>query len=201
MGFYAEEGIDNHIRSNFFMDFSYKGVIVEVGGGDPEWGSISKHFYKNGWKTIVVEPNPKYAKQHLKDDKYVINCACSSEIKKHQTFYIVKSHWTDMAASSLGIKENYKKYAENIPIEEIKIDVYTLNYLLEERNIDKVDILSIDTEGWEIEVMRGFDLKKYKPKVVVLENFSNDQSYDEYMTKFNYFLIGRFGFNSLYEKR
>ena len=34
---------------------------------------------------------------------------------------------------------------------------------------DTIDYLNIDVEGFENEVLNGFDLKKYKPKVISIE--------------------------------
>ena len=39
----------------------------------------------------------------------------------------------------------------------------------------------VDTEGWELEVMKGFDLIRFNPKVVCLENFQGKISYRQYM--------------------
>ena len=33
----------------------------------------------------------------------------------------------------------------------------------------KIDFLTIDVEGHELEVLKGFDLKKHSPKIIVIE--------------------------------
>ena len=33
----------------------------------------------------------------------------------------------------------------------------------------KIDFVSIDVEGHELEVIKGFNLKKYKPSIIVIE--------------------------------
>ena len=66
-------------------------------------------------------------------------------------------------------------------VETIKLDT-----LLEKIEVEKVDILSIDVEGWELEVMLGFDVQKYNPKVIVLENFENKSEYEIFMNQKGY---------------
>ena len=44
MNYYAELNTDKVIRENYFPDFEYKGIIVEVGGATPDFLSMSKHF-------------------------------------------------------------------------------------------------------------------------------------------------------------
>ena len=42
--FYSEFETDKYLRENFFPDLDYKGIMVEVGAGPPEFISNSKHF-------------------------------------------------------------------------------------------------------------------------------------------------------------
>jgi hypothetical protein len=58
--YFAEFNTDKIIRETYFPDFNYKGTMIEVGGGTPSFLSMSKHFKLNGWRTIIIEPNPKY---------------------------------------------------------------------------------------------------------------------------------------------
>jgi Methyltransferase FkbM domain len=33
-----------------------------------------------------------------------------------------------------------------------------------------IDILVIDVEGWEVNVLRGLDLSRYRPRLIILED-------------------------------
>ena len=77
--YYAEHNTDRVIREAFFPDFKVKGVMVEVGGGTPEFLSMSKHFKESGWRTIIIEPNPFFAEQHRLIGNEVYEFACSCE--------------------------------------------------------------------------------------------------------------------------
>ena len=55
---------------------------------------------------------------------------------------------------------------------EIKvINTDTLDNIIQESNmnIKKIDLLSIDVEGYEMNVLKGFNIEKYQPNVIVLE--------------------------------
>jgi hypothetical protein len=41
-------------------------------------------------------------------------------------------------------------------------------------NNQLIDFVNIDVEGNELNVLKGFDLKKFKPKVILLEYIQND---------------------------
>ena len=52
-----------------------------------------------------------------------------------------------------------------------RIETDTLDNIIKKSKflIKKIDFLSIDVEGNELNVLKGLNFKKYKPKVVVLE--------------------------------
>ena len=69
---------------------------------------------------------------------------------------------------------------------------------MQKLNIDSIDLACIDVEGWEIEVLDGFDLDKYKPHVIVLENYTSNPEYGKYMTSRNYTFHTRLYHNEIY---
>jgi FkbM family methyltransferase len=202
--YYAEFDTDKYLRENFFPDFSYKGVMVEVGAGPPTFISTSKHFRNNGWRTICIEPNPKFVKQHKKEGSEVYQYACSDE--ENKTSFVINynnDNWYSqendgVSYSSLGIR--YQNIPEHNTQETIEVNTIRLNTLLEKINVEKVDILSIDVEGWELDVLMGFDHIKYDPKVIVLENFENKVEYEVFMSERGYYKKTSLGYNEIYVK-
>ena len=49
--------------------------------------------------------------------------------------------------------------------------------------MDHIDILSVDVEGWELEVIAGLDLEKFKPRVMIIENLFGDPQYQLYLER------------------
>ena len=60
---------------------------------------------------------------------------------------------------------NYKKDAPTIK----KIKTVILDNVLDKNNIKTIDYLNIDVEGHELEVLKGFNIEKYNPKVISIE--------------------------------
>jgi len=202
--YYAEFETDKYIRETFFPDFSYKGIMVDVGAGPPSFISNSKHFRDSGWRTICVEPNPKFVKQHQDVGSEVYEYACSNEEKKtsftinHNNDEWYSEHNDGVSFSSLEIR--YKDVPQHNTQETIEVETIKLNTLLDNLNIDKIDILSIDVEGWEIDVLMGFNQIKYNPKVIVIENFENNKNYEDYMKTIDYYKVKDLGYNQIYVK-
>jgi len=68
-------------------------------------------------------------------------------------------------------------------------------------HIPSVDFVSIDTEGTELNVLKGFDLVKYNPKVLLIENNYNDTDVEEYLKDFGYIKVKRNYVNDFYIKK
>lgn len=195
----AEFETDKYIRETFFPDFDFKGIMVEVGAGPPVFYSMSKHFRDCGWRCICIEPNPKFINQHQKAGNEIYQYACSN-FEVETTFKIVSDGWEEenngISYSAIDIKYEMP----NFPIEVINVNVIKLNTLLENLNIKKIDFLSIDVEGWEMEVMQGFSVEKFNPKVILLENYRHDNNYTTYMESLNYKLNHNINYNYIFTK-
>jgi FkbM family methyltransferase len=198
--YFAEFETDRIIREKYFPDSNYKGTLIEVGGATPDYLSMSKHFKLNGWRTIVFEPNPKFVELHKQTDNEIYQCACSNEDADDVRFQVV--NWlgnknygsesiTDHSFSAIRVKDSYlKKHGyssvNDLAVTEIQVKVRRLDTILPEIKVEQIDFLSIDVEGWEIEVLEGLDLRKHRPKVVLLENYIHEESYTKYMEKYDY---------------
>ena len=210
--YYAEFFTDKYIRRSFFPDFSYRGCIVEVGCATPELLSMSKHFRNAGWRCVGVEPNPRFAKMHRDKGYEIYEYAAADFSADNFQFTIVETESTysetaisAQSYSSLKIKQNFRDYNSNAishyKEKQISVAVRKLDQILAEHcpDIQSIDILSIDVEGYELEVLNGFDIKKYSPKVIVLENLFHDNEYMSYMQSAGYKLVKKIAYNYIYD--
>lgn len=83
---------------------------------------------------------------------------------------------------------------------KIKVPQKTLNSILENEipEVKEIDIMSIDVEGGELNVFKGLDLAKYKPKIMVIENVFNKSDIQEYLKNYNYILDKQIEYNQYY---
>jgi hypothetical protein len=52
----------------------------------------------------------------------------------------------------------------------------------------RIDLLTIDVEGWELEVLNGLDMARFAPRVMVIENLFAERAYRDYMGAHGYAL-------------
>lgn len=186
---------------NYFPK-NFTGTCVDVGACLAIWGSNSFYFEKTNWRTLCIEPIPSHCDDLRKYRKNVIQCACGAE-NKMANFEVVYLHnqFQQGAISSLKVDERLIESHKHLydRRETIQVQVRTLNSILEEYGIEKVDFISIDTENTELDVLKGFDLVKYKPYLMVIENNFNEPYIEEYLKPFGYIKTERQHVNDFYK--
>jgi len=197
---FAEFETDRIIYETYFQGKT--GCMVEVGCADPYLYSMSMFFRNEGWRCIGVEPNPKFIQKHRDLGHEIYPYAATESHVGPSDFDLVDTPmgpFTYESFSSLKVKPEYNQKYGVVCIEEvIQVDCKPLNLILEEAGVESIDFLAIDTEGWELEVMRGFDPDKYKPKVILLENYFHSQVYTDYMKSIGYILDRNIEYNYIY---
>jgi hypothetical protein len=62
----------------------------------------------------------------------------------------------------------------------------------------RIDFLSIDTEGTELDVLLGFDLARHRPRLILIEDKLYHLSKHSYLTRHGYKLVKRTVLNNWY---
>jgi FkbM family methyltransferase len=136
--------------------------------------------------------------------RLALNVACSNYDKKNVPFYIYDiNDGNQEAISSLTVDqrlvESHKEMINGV--EEIKVEAKKLDTILSRINIEKIDFVSIDTEGTELDVLMGFDINRWSPKLFVIENNFGESKFLEYLEGFGYEFSERIGVNDFFVKR
>jgi hypothetical protein len=62
-----------------------------------------------------------------------------------------------------------KAFGDDLEPEEVQVETITLDDLLDREGVTKIDLLSMDIEGHEPKALAGFDIKRFRPELVVIE--------------------------------
>jgi hypothetical protein len=65
-------------------------------------------------------------------------------------------------------------------------------------DLEQIEIVSVDVEGWELEVLAGFSLERYRPQVLIVENLLNKARYRRALKQRGYRLWRHVGLNDVY---
>ena len=207
--YYGQWETDRVIET-YFQSTS-KGICIEVGAANGIKGSNTKYFEDKGWDVLCIEPNLKQKASLEKSRSLVKLYACGKENREGvlHVFGVGRENIYSSLTSLNPDKRLVEAHSEIInERSEVTVPVRTLNWILETQvkntNFEKVtdiDFISIDTEGTELDVVKGLDTNLYNVKLFVIENNYEDKEVEEYMESIGYTKDQRYKINDFYIKR
>ncbi|QDV43241.1 hypothetical protein Enr13x_30960 [Stieleria neptunia] len=208
MKYYSQFGEDYLLR-RVFKEKS-KGFYIDVGAHDGINLSNTYLFENLGWSGLCVEANPAIFElcRKARPNATCVNAACMGSANRNSIeLYTDPSGFysgTDSASTRESAEAAFRARGEPSPrISSITVPATTLDKILEQAFPGRVevDFLSVDVEGAELEVLKGFDIGRYRPRLMVLEANSKeeDQMLDEYaVSRHGYTKARRMYVNNFY---
>lgn len=196
---WSQEGEDMILRRIF--ETKKHGFYVDVGAHHPKRFSNTYLFYRRGWSGINIDAMPGSMRLFRKWRPRDINLETGIALKSDSLDYFVFNE-PALNGFSAELSQEREK-ADNIYHLEkvIKIDVSPLHSVFEQHLGGKtIDFMSVDVEGFDLEVLKSNDWSKYRPKYVLAEIlksslhdlyqdpvalFMNDQGYFVYAKQVN----------------
>lgn len=160
--YYSQWGEDCVI-TEFFGRKKKVGFYVDVGCYHPKKHSNTFLLYKRGWRGILVdlEPSKIIACRISRPGDTSILAAVSDQRKTVSIF----------APKRFSVMATIKHQQEGDPLIG-RIETSTLTSIIDGTRFKdrRIDLLSVDVEGADLEVVRGLDFKRYEPALVVGES-------------------------------
>jgi FkbM family methyltransferase len=174
------------------------GFFVEVGANHPHLLSQTWLLEKNGWRGILIEPQ-----EHLcallrqeRKNSIVWQAACSSPEKQGEMLLHIPGDVSGFATLQKNVDDLELHYDR-----AVKVKVLTLDTILGAAGNPKIDLLSVDVEGTELDVFRGLNFERHRPKLILLEDKVQSLHKHRFMTGRGYKLVRRTGLNNWYIPR
>jgi FkbM family methyltransferase len=192
---YAGSAEDVMLR-RFFGDQS-TGFFIDIGAHDPVVGSVTHHFALSGWRGINIEPLPAFF-QRLVDARpndINLNVAVSDDFG---TLDLIVDH-TEPGLSTMTqeLADGYARAGHKL--ERIQVRTRPLADIVREHCAGRiVDFLKIDAEGHELEILRGFDLSAWRPRVILIEAGYKPEAWASILESADYVLSGSDLWNRYY---
>ena len=193
--FYSNWGLDM-LADDFFKN-KKNGIYIDVGSHQPFLNNNTYRLYKRGWTGINIDLDFNTIDMFnffRKKDVNIQTAISDKEEERDLFFFHNRSAINTLSFASGSNSKEIKK-----------IKTRSLNDVIEDSVFKnkKIDFVSIDVEGFELNVLKGFDLNKYRPDLIMIEfidtkikeyylqnidNILNSNIYI-YMDKNNYKLI------------
>jgi hypothetical protein len=186
---YAQEGEDLILKRIF--EYQKNGFYVDVGAHHPKRFSNTFIFYKMGWLGINIDAMPGGMKKFNKIRPRDINIESGIiDSPGIMNYYIFKDTALNTFNQDLA-KERDKKSGilKVIPIQTHRLSEILEKYLPEKTTID---FLSVDAEGFDLEVLSSNNWGKYQPEYILVEiggiNLDNIDNHEiaNFLKQYNY---------------
>lgn len=142
-------------------------VVFDIGANTGVYSLISKAINKNA-KVFALEPVKRVFEKLIENNNlnnFDIKCLpiAASNYKGKATIYDTDSDHT----YSVTVNKNLNPEIKGIIHTEIETD--TIDNIIEQEKISKIDVLKIDVETHEAEVLEGFTkhIRLFKPSILI----------------------------------
>ncbi len=183
------EHVEEWLIRDFFQD-QRDGVFVDVGANHPKRFS-NTYFLETelGWSGIAIEPLKEFAPMY-------------AEIRprtRFRAFFV--SDASDATAKVYVLEENSlvssstRAFTERAHgrAREVEAPTISLTDLLIKEGLSTVDFVNIDIELAEPKALAGFDIQRFRPKLVCIEAHPEvRQQILDYFQSNGYRLVGRY---------
>jgi len=200
---YSQEGEDIVLRKIF--DSQLNGFYVDVGAHHPFRYSNTEYFYEHGWRGVNIDATPGSLLAFSRVRHRDINIEAVVGTPEGEANYHL---FQDAALNTMSSQRasEVRESGQSKELRQMKLPITRLDRILD-RHLPasvKIDFMSIDVEGAEMDVLQSNNWTKYKPTILLVEALSELSLHDvlradvtQYLEIQGYELFGR-TLNTLY---
>lgn len=203
---FGQSGEDIIVASEFGK--KKNGFYVDIGAFHPKMFSNTYLFYKRGWSGVVVEPNTELLRLHEEIRPRDMHVNLGVGEKESVMEYIMMDQPASNTFVEAEANESVEKAGRKI-IDRKPIAVWPLKKIMYQyvpKNIE-IDILSVDTEGMDLEVLKSNDWEKYRPKIIICEDMDFDftnwkkSKIATYLVELGYEILGKTPYSLIFKDK
>lgn len=168
---YSQFGEDRFLQEHFKS--KQNGFFVDVGAYHPRQFSNTYLLYKKGWRGVNVDATP--------GSMALFNLLRPGDANRE---YAVSDTDTPVRFTTWGTDSENTVHAgqadavqavKGDPISVVELQPKTLTAILQSESFipKNFDLLSVDVEGWDLNVLQSLDWGIYSPQVIMVEQYAH----------------------------
>lgn len=206
MEYYSQLGQDKFIDE--YLNNKVNGVFIDIGAHDGQSCSNSLFFEKyRNWSGICIEPGIEEFKKLNETRKSININACVSDYDGESIFTYIEGYANMLSGLSESYNPSHEMRISNEvrhyggKVNNIKIEVFKLQTILEKYGIYEIDFCSIDTEGSEFNIVKSIDFNKTNIKIFTIENNYQTTEIQNYLENNGYYLHTKLQWDDIFIKK
>jgi FkbM family methyltransferase len=165
---YSQDGEDMILRRMF--EGKSDGFYVDVGAHHPCRFSNTYHFHRRGWRGINIDANPEAISQFRRHRPADVNlCVGIADTPGTLMFHRFNEPALDTFDPALAAERSTLpdyRLVDRLEIEVQRLEDVLGKHLPKGR---KIDFLSVDVEGFDLQVLKSNDWIRFRPRVLLVE--------------------------------
>ena len=153
---------------DFFKKENHTGTMVDVGA---HFGTSLLPFAKKDWKIFAFEPDKKNREHLVKTIENLPNVHLDTRAVSNSDGEKVSFFSSDVSTGISGLSSFHPSHKPTDTVTTV-----TLKTFCENNNIKDISFLKIDTEGFDLFVLKGFDWDNQKHPDVIVTEFENNKT-------------------------
>jgi FkbM family methyltransferase len=178
---YSRPALNNLDRKlEKYLDFN-GGTFLEIGANDG-FKQSNTYYYERlrNWEGILIEPIPILYRRcnKLRKKSEVFNYICGEPKDSGMNKTIRYAGLMSQVAGAMADTEKeLNRIKEGLEIQnfkktyEVEVECKTISEIIDMSKYKSFDFMSIDVEGFEIEVLKGIDMKRHAPQFLLVETW------------------------------
>ncbi len=184
-------GDEERLKEEFFA--GRRGYFVDVGANDPREGSQTWHLEQLGWDGVLIEPQQDLAERLRRERRAKVFAeACSAPQNAGKTMVLHIAGIQTSLNPDFYVADMRRTGTTEVPVRTLD------NILTEAQAPAPLDIVSNDVESHEIEVLQGFDLARWQPRLILIEDLAFNLRIHRHLAGRGYKWVRRTGINGWY---
>lgn len=160
-------------EAQLFQDLFVTFLLNKKNGTFVDFGATNGKTINNSymlekyydWTGVVCEPNPTYHEELKRNRTCFVETKCVSNASDKVVTFLKTNNPELSTMVGYDNDEHDRSFHDKIEVQTI-----SLNDLLKRHGIEKVDYLSVDTEGSEYDILSVFDIEKHLPTIITVEH-------------------------------
>ena len=149
-------------------------TYMDIGAHHPVFNNNTYFFYERGSRGVLVEPNPALHEvlEQMRPRDVLVRAGIGVTAQAEADFYIIGGSedgqlntFSREQAEALVTRSGGKYSIAKV----LKIPLLNINELMRKHWNGPPNLLSLDTEGFDLPILRSLDFKRMRPDVVCVE--------------------------------
>jgi FkbM family methyltransferase len=173
---FAQQGEDLIIRDMLRWFKITRPTYLDIGANDPVFDNNTYLFYLKGSRGVLVEPNPSFAAklQKARPEDRVLAIGIGPTDVGAADYYMVRGDDQMNTFSKEQADFLIKLKGPNAIERVIQVPLVNVNEVIAENFDGPPNILSVDTEGFDLEILKSLDFTRFRPHVVCAETLTGE---------------------------